>query len=70
MVWPLSLDKQASLGTSTWKRMFPEAEGITSRIPDGSPLWRQSWVIFVKLPLTLDGYVLNDIWTIVQKSHA
>ena len=39
MVWLLSLDKRASFGISTWKQMLVEAEGRTSWIQDGSPLW-------------------------------
>ena len=62
----LSLDKQAYFRISTWKQMLIQAK----EIKDGCAPFLACWVILWAPPLILDGYVMNDIWTIVQnKNH-
>ena len=39
---------------------------LVSGIQDGSARWLAFWVILWAPPLILDGYVMNDIWTIVK----
>ena len=39
---------------------------LVSGIQDGGARWLAFWVILWALPLILDGYVMNDIWTIVK----
>ena len=39
---------------------------LVSGIQDGGARWLAFWVILWAPPLILDGYVMNDIWTIVK----
>ena len=39
---------------------------LVSGIQDGGAQWLVFWVILWAPPLILDGYVMNDIWTIVK----
>ena len=39
---------------------------LVSGIQDGGARWLAFWVILWALPLILDGYVMNDNWTIVK----
>ena len=39
---------------------------LVSGIQDGGSRWLAFWVILWAPPLILDGYVMNDIWTIVK----
>ena len=64
--WLFSLDKRAYFGILMWKQMLIQAK----KDKDGGAQWLACWVILWALPLILDGYVMNDIWTIVQnKNH-
>ena len=39
---------------------------LVSGIQDGGARWLAFWVILWAPPVILDGYVMNDIWTIVK----
>ena len=39
---------------------------LVSGIQNGGARWLAFWVILWAPPLILDGYVMNDIWTIVK----
>ena len=67
----VQLDRLTSLAkvlchSPLWKQMLIEARERKWWIQDGSPPMGACWVILWKLPLILDGYGLNDIWTIVK----
>ena len=62
----VQLDRLTSLAKVLCHSPLGKQMLIKARERKWQPPMGACWVILWKLPLILDGYGLNDIWTIVQ----